>query len=92
MVSVFLLYLTVKRATGLLVFLYYFVLPSLNKIKPLLHDFRVISALTWARASAKRRDFPQTNMDSAINSPLLLNEHGLMKDIFEEEKKFDSGT
>ena len=27
----FLLYLSVKRATGLLVFLYYFVLPSLNK-------------------------------------------------------------
>ena len=31
MVSIFLLYLSVKRATGLLVFLYYFVLPSLNK-------------------------------------------------------------
>ena len=31
MVSLFLLYLSVKRATGLLVFLYYFVLPSLNK-------------------------------------------------------------
>ena len=29
--SIFLLYLSVKRATGLLVFLYYFVLPSLNK-------------------------------------------------------------
>ena len=76
MVLIFLLYLSVKRATGLLVFLYCFVLPSLNKIKPLLHDFRVISARTWARARAKRRDFPHTNLDSEINSPLLLNEHG----------------
>ena len=32
MVSIFLLYLSVRRATGLLVFLYYFVLPSLNKV------------------------------------------------------------
>ena len=31
MVSIFLLYLSVKRATGLLEFLYYFVQPSLNK-------------------------------------------------------------
>ena len=51
------------------------------------------------------RDFPQTNLDSEINSPFLLNEHGdprffsqvftnnsLIKNIFEEEKKFDSGT
>ena len=28
----FLLYLSVRRATGLLVFLFYFVLPSLNKV------------------------------------------------------------
>ena len=47
------------------------------------------------------RDFPQTKLDS----PLLLNEHGdhrffsqvfaknsLIKNIFEEEKQFDSGT
>ena len=51
------------------------------------------------------RDFPQTKLDSEINSPLLLNEHGdpqfflqvfaknsVMKNIFEEEKKFDSRT
>ena len=49
------------------------------------------------------RDFPQTKLDSQINSPFLLNEHGdpriffqvfaknsLIKNIFEEEKKFDS--
>ena len=51
------------------------------------------------------RDFPQTKLDSKINAPFLLNEHGdsqfffqvftknsLIKDIFEEEKKFDSRT
>jgi len=51
------------------------------------------------------RDFPQTKLDSEIHSPFLLNEHGdpqffsqvfaknsLKKNIFEEEKKFDSGT
>ena len=51
------------------------------------------------------RDFPQTKLDSEINSPFLLNEQGdpryfyqviaksgLIKNIFEEEKKFDSGT
>ena len=51
------------------------------------------------------RDFPQTKLDSEINCPFLLNEHGapqfffkvfvknsLIKNIFEEEKKFDSGT
>ena len=50
-------------------------------------------------------DFPQTKLDGEINSPFLLNEHGdprffyqvfatnsLIKKIFEEEKKFDSGT
>ena len=49
------------------------------------------------------RDFPQTNLDNGINSPFLVNELGdprfffqvfaknsLMKNIFEEEKKFDS--
>ena len=49
------------------------------------------------------RDFPQTKLDYGKNSPFLLNEHGdprfffqvftknsLMKNIFEEEKKFDS--
>ena len=49
------------------------------------------------------RDFPQTKLDNGINSPFLLNEHGdprffsqvfaknsLMKNIVEEEKKFDS--
>ena len=51
------------------------------------------------------RDFPQTKFDNGINSPFLLNEHGdprfflqvfaknsVMKNIFEEEKKFDSRT
>ena len=51
------------------------------------------------------RDFPQTELDSEINSPFLLNEHGdpqiffqvfaknsLTKNIFREEKKFDSRT
>ena len=51
------------------------------------------------------RDFPQTKLDNGINSPFLFNEHGnprifsqvfaknsLMKNIFEEEKKFDSRT
>ena len=50
------------------------------------------------------RDFPQTKLDSEIISPFLLNEHGeprlffqvfaknsLKKNIFEKEKKFDSG-
>ena len=49
------------------------------------------------------RDFPQAKLDSEINSPILFNEHGdprfffqvfaknsLIKNIFEEEKKFDS--
>ena len=51
------------------------------------------------------RDFLQTKLDSEINSPFLLNEHGdprfflqvfaknsLIKNIFEEEKMFDSRT
>ena len=50
------------------------------------------------------RDFPQTKLYSEINSPFLLNEHNdppfffpvfaknsLIKNIFKEEKKFDSG-
>ena len=51
------------------------------------------------------RDFPETKLDNGINRPFLLNEHGdprffiqvfaknsLMKDIFEEENKFDCRT
>ena len=51
------------------------------------------------------RDFPQTKLDNGINSPFLLNEHGdprfflqafaknsVIKNIYEEEKKFDSRT
>ena len=51
------------------------------------------------------RDFPQIKLDSERNAPFLLNKHGdpqiffqvftknsLIKNIFEEEKKFDSGT
>ena len=49
------------------------------------------------------RDFPQTKPDSEINALFLSNEHGdprfffqefaknnLIKNIFEEERKFDS--
>ena len=49
------------------------------------------------------RDFPQTTLDGEINSPFLLNKHGdpriffkvfakdgVIKNIFEEEKKFDA--
>jgi len=51
------------------------------------------------------RDFPQAKLDGEINSPFLSNEHGdlriffqvfaknrVIKNTFEEEKKFDSGT
>ena len=51
------------------------------------------------------RDFPQSKLDSEIYSPFLLNKHGdppvffqvftkngLIKNIFEDEKKFDSRT
>ena len=51
------------------------------------------------------RDFPQIKLDSEINAPFLLNEHGdprffflvfaknsLIKNLFEEGKKFDSRT
>ena len=51
------------------------------------------------------RDFPQTKLNNGKNSPFLLNEHGdlrfffqvfakniQLKNIFEEEKKFDSRT
>ena len=50
------------------------------------------------------RDFPQTKLHGEINYPFLLNEQGdprnffqvfakdnVIKNIFEEEKKFDSG-
>ena len=51
------------------------------------------------------RHFPQTKLDSEVNARFLLNEHGdpriffrvfaknsQIKNIFEEEKKFDSRT
>ena len=57
-------------------------------------DFRVISVHVQ-----NVRDFPQTKLDSEINSHFLLNEHGdprflfqvlaknsLIKNVFEEEK------
>ena len=70
------------------------------------HDFRVISARIWAAVHVQNvRDFPQTKLDREINSPFLLNVNGdpriffqvfaknsLIKNIFEEEKSFDSGT
>jgi len=40
------------------------------------HDFRVISARISARARTKRKNFPQTKLDSDLNAPFLLNEHG----------------
>ena len=68
----------------------------------------IFVSLAWAHGRMhvqNVRDFPQTKLDSEINSPFLLNEHGdpriffqvfaknsLMKNIFEEEKKFDSRT
>ena len=52
-----------------------------------------------------KRDFPQTKLDRELNSPFLLYEPGdpriffqvfvknsLIKNIFEEQKKFDSET
>jgi len=46
------------------------------------------------------RDFPETKLYGEINSSFFLNEHGdtriffqvFAKNIFQEEKKFDSGT
>ena len=52
------------------------------------------------------RNFPQTKLDNEINVPFLFNEHSdhrlffqvyrvknsLIKNIYEEEEKFDSGT
>ena len=43
------------------------------------------------------RDFPQSKLDGEIKSPFLLNEqvfakNSLIKNLYEEEKKFDSGT
>ena len=47
------------------------------------------------------RDFPQTKLDSEISAPFLLSELGfvlvfaknsVIKNIFEEGKKFDSRT
>ena len=51
------------------------------------------------------RDFPQTKLDSEMNAPFLSNEHGdpqfffqaftknsLIKNVCEEEKKFDCRT
>ena len=53
----------------------------------------------------KVKDFPQTKLNSEIISPFLLNEHSdprlffqvftensLIKNIFEKEKRVDSGT
>jgi len=65
------------------------------------------SFASLARASefVHVRDFPQTKPLGEINSPFLLIEHGdpriffqvfaknsLIENIFQEEKKFDSGT
>ena len=66
------------------------------------------SACTHGRVHVQNvRDFPQTNFNSKINSSFLLNKHSdtrlffqvfatnsqiTIKNIFEEENKFDSGT
>ena len=70
-----------------------------------MHDLRVIGACTWRVHLQNVRDFPQTKLDNGISFPFLLNEHGdphfffqvvakksTMKNLFEEEKKFDSRT
>ena len=70
-----------------------------------MHDILVISRAHRRVHVQNVRDFPQTKLDSEINSPFLLNEYGdprfffqvfaknsLIKNIFEEEKKFDSRT
>ena len=72
----------------------------------LLRTISTSSARAHGRVHVQNaRDFPQTKLDSEINSLFLLNEHGdpriffqvfaknsLIKNIFEEEKKFDSRT
>ena len=71
----------------------------------LLHTIFASSARAHGRVHVQNvRDFPQTKLDSKINSLFLLNEQGgpnvfqvfaknsLIKNIFQEEKKFDSRT
>ena len=72
---------------------------------PLLRKSFASLARAHERAHVQNvRDFPQTKLDGEINSPFLLNERGdprnvfqvfakdsLIKNIFEQEKKFDSG-
>ena len=43
---------------------------------PTARDFRVIIARTWRMHAQNVRDFPQTKLDSEMNSPFLLNELG----------------
>ena len=71
----------------------------------LLHTIFASLARAHERAHVQNvRNFPQTKLDGEINSPFLLNEHddprnffqvfakdSVIKNIFEEEKKFDSG-
>ena len=72
---------------------------------PTAHDFASLARAHERVHVQNVRDFPQTKLDSEINAPFLLNEHGdpkiffqvftkksLIKNIFEEEKKFDSRT
>ena len=72
----------------------------------LLRTIFASSARANERARVQKvRDFLQTKLDSETNARFLLNEHGdhpfflqafaknsVMKNIFEEEKKFDSRT
>jgi len=71
---------------------------------PTAQDFLVISAAHERVHVQNVRDYPQTKLDSEMNSPFLLNEHGepqffrqvfpknsLKKNILVEGKKFDSG-
>ena len=53
--------------------------PNIALRIPTAHDFRVISACVSAYQRVRAQiagDFPQTKLDSEINAPFLLNEHG----------------
>ena len=62
---------------------------------------KLVACVKVVPCKSALRDFPQTKLDSEINSPFLLIEHGdpyfqafaknsLIKNIFEEENKFGS--
>ena len=81
-------------------------IPSVLHCAYLLHTIFASLARAHGRVHQQNvRDFPQTKLDSEINSLFFLNERGdpqfyfqlsvsnsLIKNIVEEEKRFDSGT